>query len=299
MLQHNKKRNVGLLSEFFARHIATLLVSQKHDAIGKAMKLYEKHFLGNSEIAKEWKVFNALYITNVSSAGVATHLLEKARKITSAIDSKVLESEKTRLIHEINNNLSDKDFFSRPVSDYKIQATIQVLLNSWRDSKINESIYSLGHMASLEDNLLEHLTKNKIRPEGNAAYLEMDNNEIDGLVVNIMSEKFNSKYSNNLCVEQRDIISRYVFSNDNADNKEKLSNMLESIRKDSLYLIENTITAGKIGDEEISSSLSRKLTEIKTLLMTEHKDTSRANDETISFYMTLIKMSKELSNGRR
>lgn len=295
MLQHNKKRNVGLLSEFFARHIATLLVSQKHEAINKVAKLYEKHFNGDTQIAKEWKLFQALYTTNVGSPDVATNLVERVRNLTvkDAASSKKLEDEKTRLIHEINNTLGDKEFFSRSVPDYKIQATIQVLLNNWRDTHLNESA-ELTEMAQLEDGLIDHLTRKKIIPEGNASYLEMSTDEIDGLVVNIMSEKFNGKFSSELSDEQRAIISNYVFANQ-TEAKDKLVSMLESVRTRTLSLIENTISTKKAGNEVIGDPLMKKLTGIKNLLLSEYKDTSRLSDETVTFYMTLTKMAKELS----
>lgn len=293
MLHHNKKRNVGLLNEFFARHIANLLVSQKHEAIDKATKLYNKYFTGETEIAKEWKLFQALYTTNVGSKEVATNLVERVRGIceknTNAV--KRLEDEKTRLIHEINNGLGDKEFFARSVPDYKVQATIQVLLNNWREMRLTES---LSEMAILEDSLLEHLTRKKSTPEGDAAYLEMTNEEIDGLVVNIMSEKFNGKFSQELSAEQRMIIENYVFAQQ-GEAKEKLVSMLEGVRTRTLKLVETTLSSKKAGDEQIGDPLMKKLTGIKNLLMNEYKDTARLSDETVTFYMTLTKLEKELS----
>lgn len=295
MLHHNKKRNVGLLNEFFARHIANLLVTQKHDAIEKATKLYGKYFSGNTQIAKEWKLFKALYTTNVGSADVATSLVERVRTLTAkdGIQAKKLEEEKTSLIHEINNTLGDREFFSRSVPDYKIQATIQVLMNNWRDSSLNEA-NSLSEMAQLEDNLLEHLTRQKIIPEGNAAYLEMNNEEIDGLVVNLMSEKFNNKFSQELSDEQRAIISTYVFA-EQSDAKDKLVQMLEGVRSRTLRLIESTVSTKKAGDEQIGDPLMKKLTGIKNMLLSEYRDTARVDDQMVTFYMTLTKLEKELT----
>lgn len=293
MLHHNKKRNVGLLNEFFARHIANLLVSQKHDAIDKATKLYGKYFTGETEIAKEWKLFQALYTTNVTSKEVATNLVERVRGICEKNTNvvKKLEEEKTRLIHEINNTLGDKEFFARSVPDYKVQATIQVLLNNWREMRLTES---LSEMALLEDSLLEHLTRQKTVPQGNAAYLEMTNEEIDSLVVNIMSEKFNGKFSQELSPEQRTIIESYVFAQQ-GEAKEKLESMLEGVRTRTLKLVEGTLASKKAGDEQIGDPLMKKLIGIKNLLMNEYKDTSRLSDETVTFYMTLTKLEKELS----
>lgn len=295
MLHHNKKRNVGLLNEFFARHIADRLVSQKPDAINKAMRLYGKYFQGDTQIAKEWKLFQALYTTNVASPGVAATLVERVRSfvVKDMTQAKKLEEEKTKLIHEINNTLGDKEFFSRSVPDYKIQATVQVILNNWREARLNEAS-SLTEIAQLEDSLLEHLTRQKTIPTGDAAYLEMSNNDIDGLVVNIMSEKFNGKFSKELSDEQCAIISNYVFAHQ-GEAKDKLVGMLEGVRTRTLKLVETTISTKKAGNEDIGDPLTKKLTGIKNLLLHEYKDTSRLSDETVTFYMTLTKLEKELA----
>lgn len=293
MLHHNKKRNVGLLNEFFARYIANQLLTQNHDGIKKAKELHSKYFSGNKILAKEWKFFQALYSTNVTSNEVANTLIERVRTFCSdgsLANLKLREAEKTRLIHEINT-LGDKDFFSRAVPDYKIQATIQVLINNWNTGAITES---LSEISQLEENLFRHLTRIKEAHEGDASYLEMTNEEIDGLVVNIMSEKFNTKFGNELSSEQRDIISNYVFCQ-NEDSRAKLISSLEGVRTRTLNLVEKAILDKKAGKEDIGAPLLKKLNGVKNLLLNEYKNTSNLTDESVTFFMTLTDFEKELS----
>ena len=297
MLYHNKKRNVGLLNEFFARYIANALVEQNGAGIDKATILYKKYFLGKTEISKEWKLFAALYETNISSKETAHGLIGRVRSVSGSLNSVSLEAEKTKLIHEVNNLLGDKEFFKRPVGDYKLQASIQVLLNNWREKKLTES---LSEVATLEDSVLEHLVRAKIQPSGNSLYLEMDSSqidkEIDSLVVGLMSEKFNTKFNKELFDEQRQIVSNYVFSSSSDVSKGNLKNILESIRTRTLKLVEDSLLTKKVGKENLSEHLSKKFTGIKNLLLHEYKDTSNLNDDTITFYMTLVKLEKELAH---
>lgn len=297
MLYHNKKRNVGLLNDFFARYIANALVEQNHTGIEKATNIYQKYFVGNSEIAKEWKLFRGLYETNVSSRELGLRLLERVKSAVQELNSNSLEAEKTKLIHEINNTLQDKDFFKRPVNDYKLQASIQILFNNTREKKLMEAI---SEVAALEDMLLEHLVRTKQSVSGTSQYLEMDNNqideEIDTLVVNIMSNKFNTKYKD-LFAEQRDIVSNYVFADSNPNSKANLSKTLENVRVRTLKLIEEAQTKKKVGEEVLTEHLSKKFTGIKNLLLNEYKNTSNVNDDTIAFYMTLVKLEKELKTN--
>lgn len=296
MLNHNKKRNVGLLSEFFAKYIANALVQQKHSDIEKAKKVYLKYFSGDSEIAKELKYFNALYSTKLGSKEVAASLIGKVRTLCEAdkVTFKKLEDEKTRLLHEISLVLNDKDFFNRPVSDYKIQGTIQVLLNSWRGPALLENISSLS---SLEDSVVSHLISEETQgktEESSRKYLEMTNEEIDSFVVGIMAEKFNSKFSKNLDEEQRTIISSYAFS-EMPEKKKLLEEKLQEMKSNSLSLVEKVLAEKTIKEEKISDGLAKKLSEVKDLLLNRYSNVHNVTDDSLAFYMTLVKLQKELA----
>lgn len=294
MLHHNKKRNTGLLNEFFAHHIAKCIVDKNYDGANKAKSLYSKYFGGNTELAKENYLYNVLYNTTIKNKSVAVTLMEKVKTSCKKQSNDTLDKEKTKLIHEININLQDKDFFSYNVSDFRTQATIQVLLNNWRENKLNENI---SDVAKLEDSLLEHLTTEK--PSFiNENILEMTNGDIDSLVVSIMTEKFNEQYSEQLSEEQRKIISSYVLC-DYSDSRKELVNSLENIRENTLKLINFVNENKKVGAESIDEQLSKKLIGIKNLLLTEYKDTSKINENTITFYMRLTEMKKELENDWR
>ena len=41
-MHHNKKRNVGLINEFFAREIAKNIIDKNYEAMNKAKSLYKK-----------------------------------------------------------------------------------------------------------------------------------------------------------------------------------------------------------------------------------------------------------------
>jgi len=291
MLHHNKKRNTGLLNEFFARHIAKCIVEKNYDGANKAKSLYTKYFGNNTELSKENYLFNVLYNTTIRNKSVASSLMEKVKHSCRKQDNERLDREKTKLIHEININLQDRDFFSYNVNDFRTQATIQVLLNNWRENKLNENI---SDIAKLEDSLLEHLTTEK--PELiNENILEMTNSEVDSLVVSIMTEKFNEQYAEQLSEEQRRIISSYVLC-EHSEARKELIKSLESIRTNTLKLIDFVNERKKVGTESVDEQLGKKLTGIKNLLLSEYKDTSRINENTITFYMRLTEMQKELEN---
>src|SRR5574343_469764 len=100
MLHHNKKRNTGLLNEFFARHIAKCIVEKNYDGANKAKSLYTKYFGNNTELSKENYLFNVLYNTTIRNKSVASSLMEKVKHSCRKQDNERLNREKTKLIHE-------------------------------------------------------------------------------------------------------------------------------------------------------------------------------------------------------
>lgn len=299
MLNHNKKRNVGLLSEFFAKYIANALVQQRYSDIEKAKNLYVKYFSNNSEISKELKYFNSLYETKLTSKEIAIGLLNKVKALCEAENKnfKKLEDEKTRLLHEISLNLGDKDFFNRPVPDYKLQGAVQVLLNTWKMPTLVENV---SVTSSLEELVLENMISDKKTDSGSSKtsspYLEMTNEEIDTLVVGLMSEKFNSRFSKNLDMEQREIISNYAFY-EMPEKKKALEEKLEVLRDSSMCLIDNVLSTKQINEEKVSDALGKKLSEVRERLTGQYRNVANVTDDSLAFYMTLVKLQKELKSN--
>jgi hypothetical protein len=289
MLKHNKKRNVGLINEFFARYIAKAIIEQKDSDITKAKVLFRKHFHRGTDLYKELKLFNALYKTKVQNKEAAYSLVKQVKEACKIQSQEKVDLEKTALLREVNCTLNDADFFNRGIADYKICATIQVLLNNWRMGALQEN---LGESSQLEDKLLEHLVRGtEEKPQTIDNVLGMTNDDVDQLVINIMLEKLHSKFGALLNEEQKEIINMYVFSSDNSEIRSKLFEILEKIRVRTGKLIENEIKSNK------DDYTNKKLVEVKSMLQEEYKDTSSLEDTTITFYLSVIKLEKELTDA--
>ena len=160
--KHNKKRNIGLISEFFSRYIAEAFIDERHDDIAKARQLWEKHVHPKSATYTELQVFNALHESNLKSKEIAFSMLEKAKAVCKKQSQLKLDEEKASLINEVSSILGDKSFFDRSVPDYKTFASVQVLMNAWRGTGFKGSI---SEMAQLEEMILEHILTIKNKPE--------------------------------------------------------------------------------------------------------------------------------------
>jgi hypothetical protein len=200
---HNKKRNVGIIYEQIINFICSKLIEEnKHDA-EIATKIIEKHFNKETQLFKEYKLFKALATTNNVSDQLASSIIQEAKKAcNNMFDSNKLEKEKSLLIKDLNYKLGKGRIFEEKVKNYRIYATIQTLLNEWRENTNNFDMTT-----EYEIKLHESLTRKVISE--NTQY-----HKVDPVTYKIMSNMFNEKYNNLLNENQQKLISNYIKEDD-------------------------------------------------------------------------------------
>ena len=140
----------------------------------------------------------------------------------------------------------------------------------------------LTRMVMLEGQVVEWLLKEK---EGIQEDFEKTP-EVDNLVVKIMNEKFNQKYSGKLNTDQTRLIQDYIFSIENGQEKkflDRLTSLRETAIKKLSELRENTDNQTLL---ERIPMIERALTSL---------DLSILNDQSISRFMTVSQLVTELS----
>lgn len=285
-LKHNKKRNVGLLSEFFARYIGFCVIEHRDADLKKARELFQRHFHKGTDLHRELKLFTALYETKLTTKESASSLISQVKEACKLQSQARIDLEKTALLHEINKTFNSESFFNQNVDEYKDYATIQLLLNHWRGGVLLENYQEV---AQLEEKVLQRLIKPVVETKTNI--LEMGVQEVDGLVLRLMNEKMNRKYNDSLNQEQKQILQMYVFSKNDPGVKARLSEELTKVRTKTLKKLDESLAH----DPEAKKAAS-KLGEIKEMLLREYHDTSDPNDKTISFYLSISKLNEELSD---
>ena len=98
---HNKKRNVGIIYEQLILTVSRGIVKNNPVLVEKAKRVIKKHFVPGTELYKEFRLFNALVNTEISSKNKAVLVIENAKKDVLSIDNKKLNREKSMLIKEI------------------------------------------------------------------------------------------------------------------------------------------------------------------------------------------------------
>ncbi len=278
-IQHNKKRNVGIIYELLLRAVSAAIVENDKKRAQLALDIIEKHYDKKTELYKEYRLFNALIKSTVSDTPVAAAVLAEAKSAARRADSRKLDYEKSMLIRAINHSLQDANFYQRRIPDYRLYATVQNLINEWAAGDTSD----LTKMVMLEGQVVHWLLKEK---SDESIDLESPAPEVDGLVVKIMNEKFNEKYSGKLNQDQTKLIQEYIFSIESGQEK-RFVDRLNSLRETAL----NKLNALKSDTD--NQTLQDRIPKVEKSLRGLVFES--LNDEVISRFMTISQLITELS----
>lgn len=279
MLKHNKKRNTGLLYEFLVRKVSKSLIEHKDKERDTALSVIRKHFKKNSELLREFRLFHSLIATTVKSGTVADSIIESAKQASKKLDHEKLDHEKSLLIKSINYKINESNFYDQRIPDYKIYATIQTLLNEWREDSYSDIV----GMAQHEEILRQWLLSDKKV----VSITEDDLKEADPLVEKLMVKKLNEKYSGRLSEEQASLIKDYIFSGKNSG---ELGSKLEKIKEETLGRIEEYLSESK------DPYLGEKLKKVKNIILSENLDV--IDEEKMTRFLDVVQLNEDLRGGK-
>lgn len=277
---HNKKRNTGLLYEFLVCCISRAVVDDNKKRSNAALKVIRRHFKPGSELYKEFRLINSLIRTTVSSEAVAASIVQEAKVAARAYDTVVLDKEKSLLISNINRSIKDENFYDHQVNDYKMYATVQTLINDWRDVDRD-----LGRQAQYEDQLVKWLLTEKMT-EADASISD-ESPGTSRLLMKVMMKRLNEKYAKVLSNDQKQLLRAYAFATAN-DDPMSIKLKLEEIKE---KLVDEIDMFGQANED--NEYINKKLAEARKRLDEETLET--VDDDTVTRFMLYTKLSSELS----
>jgi hypothetical protein len=276
-VKHNKKRNVGLLFAQLSQAVSEAMVEGDVKRANKVLSLMKQHFSPGTELFKEFRLFRAIMVTSVPSDSLATSIMTEAKSASRNIDIKLLTQQKSALIKDINYNLNEGNFYSRRVPEYKTYATVQTLLSEWRNTSPDVSV-----VAKFESELHSHLLKEKKLED----IEEMKTTDANNLVVDIMRKKLEEKFGSHLNDKQMTLLREYVFFE---EDESLFLSRLSTVKNEAIKAI-NTFES-----ECQNQIILKQIPDVKSSIMSLTEDT--ADDETLSRYLTLMKITEELTAG--
>lgn len=155
--KHSKLKNTGVLYELLTRQVAVDIINSKPPV---ALNLIKRFFNKNSELAKEYSIYQSIINNRGLDATKSSVLLESIKDSYSSINTKKIQEEKYRLIEEINKSY-DNNFWSARVDSYKLHASVFHLLESINGSQFSDPL----KLAESKLTIMEHLMETKEKTE--------------------------------------------------------------------------------------------------------------------------------------
>ena len=267
-IKHSKFKNTGILFELLVRQIASETVSNKDSA---AIGLVKKHF-SKSELAKEYKLYQALITPKNLSEAKAETFVNSTLEASLRLNKTALRKEKYNLIKEIRENYDLEEFFKAKISNYKQYAAAFNLIEAHNSPEFTAPQQIIDNKITL----LEHITRKEIDKESVKDRVMEEYGSMDKgtriLAYRMLLEKFNSKYAT-LSDKQKGVLKEFI---NNISNTTKLREFVNSNFKSITEEITSLIPT--ISDK----TTQIKLAEVITLLHPLDKTQSVKDENIIS-----------------
>jgi hypothetical protein len=278
-IKHSKFKNTGILFELLVRQIASDTVSNKDSS---AIGLVKKYF-GKSELAKEYKLYQALISPKSLSEAKAETFINSTLEASLRLNKTTLRKEKYNLIKEIRDHYDIEEFFKAKISHYKEYAAAFNLIEAHNSLEFTEP----QHIIDNKITLLEHITRKEVDKDGVKDRVMEEFNKMDTgsriLAYRMLLEKFNSKYAT-LSDRQKLILKEFI---NNITNTTKLRDFVNK----NFNIINEEIT--KLIPTVSDKTTQIKLAEVVTLLKPLDK-TQNVKDENVISLLQYYQLIEEL-----
>lgn len=281
--KHSKFKNTGILFELLTRQITADIIGGKDESAAK--QILFKYFSENTELGKEYQLYNFLLNEKARDASHAERIISVVLESRSQLDDKRLAQQKYELIREIKEIYPIDGFLKANIKNYRIFASIYKIFENKTASKfdVQEVVQS---RESIIESLYNSVTKKSDNDEGLLEYYKQQSEDIRLLAYKLLLEGMNTKYKD-FDDNQKNLIREYIL---NVSNTNSLSDYVcEEIEK-----IKKIISSSKnkVKDNQV---VSIKLSEI-TNVLDKVKPTTVVKDNHIMALLLSYELVKELNN---
>lgn len=226
-IKHSKFKNTGILFELLVRRITADTLSGVNSP---AVNILKKYF-ANTEVGKEYKLYEAVFKSNNVSESKANAILTTVLESSKKLNRSKLRKEKYNLIKELKEHYNLEELFKTKLNKYKEFASLYTLLEIYNSQDITNPNQIIDNKVTL----LEHLTAKDVNKEGVKDDILEEFKSYDKdlriLTYRVLLEKFNDKYSS-LNNRQKYILKEFINSVDSTPRlKEFYSSEVEYIKE--------------------------------------------------------------------
>jgi hypothetical protein len=229
--KHSKFRNTGLLFELLTRQVTADILAGKDESSAK--NLLFKYFSPNTELGREWQLYNFLVNEKAKDEILAEKYITVTLKQREKLDNKKLTEQKYNLIKEINEVYSAETLLKSSLKNYKLFASIYKLFENHINNKIKFDIQEVIQSRNcISENLCGIKKKAPEAEEDVIKVYKQQSEDIRMLSYKIMVDSLNEKYKG-LDHNQKRLLREFINNITNTNSLNVLINEeVETVKKE-------------------------------------------------------------------
>jgi len=244
-LRHSKFKNTGILFELLTRQITADIIGGKDDS--EAKDLLFRYFRENTELGKEWRLYNFLLNEKVKETAHAERFLSVIIEQRKKLSNAKLAKEKYDLIKEIKELYPIDDFLRANIKNYRTLASIFKL---FEDASSKDLKFDVREIFQAKTCIVEQIVDKPkaVDTEDVLAFYAQQNEDIRLLSYKMLIEGMNKKYKT-LGESQKAVLREYInniantnslgtFLNERIDDiKVQLSSLVAKVKDNNVVRI--------------------------------------------------------------
>lgn len=257
-LRHSKFRNTGILFELLTKQITADILSGKENS--EAKTLLFKYFKENTELGKEWRLYNFLLNEKVKDEVHAERFLTVIVEQRKKLHNNKLAEEKYNLIREMKELYPIEQFLKASIKNYKVLAsTYKIFENaSSKDAKFDVKEVFQAKNCIIE-NIADSNKRSITESEELIKFYQQQTEDIRLLSYKLLVEGLNKKYSA-LDDSQKEILREYINNVSNTNSLgEFICNKIDEVKQKLIEVSKNILDSEviKIKINEVTKQLDK------------------------------------------
>lgn len=231
-MRHSKFRNTGILFELLTKQVTADIIAGRESSAAK--DLLHKYFRENTELGREWQLYNAVLTEKIKDEQHAERFFSVLLEARKKLDNRKLSLLKYDLIKEIKDSYPIDEMLKTPVRNYRVLASIY---KSFEDIVSSDCKFDVKEVYQAKNCIVEHIVdKPKVTHSEDELinYYQTQTEDIRLLTYKLLCEKFNEKYESALDEDQKSVLREFICNVANTNNfdvfvKQKVAQIKKSL----------------------------------------------------------------------